>query len=378
MQLNEITHGVLMKTKQQYVDSKRSGFHFGKEFGNKIKFKGYEIKNRKDIIKQSNKSQVRFSDAVEKRASTLYSSFVKNVDFNEEPPALFVRPNNKYEYGDGFGREAMFAKAEARGELLTDSWIYGVYEVPRDLEIDVSLAMNNPLPRTNSSDNDVLEAAILKVTRGELNKTHKDFESFIKKTCPGFTSGRVTKLVNNLKDRYTSSLPVYHQSVTGYSSETLMTDWVKNHWSDADKYDFQLNLSGRGQQAVLSKNTDRYTDVITSNIYWRRKITSALHRFAETGKPTDFIMLEPGKVSSVKKLQQARMNTLDCIANHITNLEKLSKQTDKSLTDFRKFFRILGFVPQNNSKKNPEDIKRLVSVMEVNPAYGFEYSEFVL
>ena len=170
-----------MKTKQQYVDSKRSGFHFGKEFGNKIKFKGYEIKNRKDIIKQSNKSQVRFSDAVEKRASTLYSSFVKNVDFNEEPPALFVRPNNKYEYGDGFGREAMFAKAEARGELLTDSWIYGVYEVPRDLEIDVSLAMNNPLPRTNSSDNDVLEAAILKVTRGELNKTHKDYESFIKK-----------------------------------------------------------------------------------------------------------------------------------------------------------------------------------------------------
>ena len=160
MQLNEITHDVLIQTKKHYEDSKRSGFHFGEEFGNKIKFKGYEVKKRKGIIKQSDKSQVRFSDAVDKRASTLYSSFIKNVDFNEEPPALFVRPNNKYEYGDGFGREAMFRKAEARGELLTDSWIFGIYEVPRELEIDVSLAMNNPLPRTNSSDNDVLEAAV--------------------------------------------------------------------------------------------------------------------------------------------------------------------------------------------------------------------------
>jgi len=89
-------------------------------------------------------------------------------------------------------------------------------------------------------------------------------------------------------------------------------------------------------------------------------------------------MLEPGKVSSVKQLHKARKNTLDCIANHITNLEKLSKQTDKSLTDFRKFFRILGFVPQNNSKKNPEDIKKLVSVSDVDVFYAFEYSEFVL
>ena len=101
MQLNEITHDVLIQTKKHYEDSKRSGFHFGEEFGNKIKFKGYEVKKRKGIIKQSDKSQVRFSDAVDKRASTLYSSFIKNVDFNEEPPALFVRPNNKYEYGDG-------------------------------------------------------------------------------------------------------------------------------------------------------------------------------------------------------------------------------------------------------------------------------------
>ena len=77
--------------------------------------------------------------------------------------------------------------------------------------------------------------------------------------------------------------------------------------------------------------------------------------FARTGKPTLFICYEINAISSEEYLRNRRKKFLKSVEKIVSTFEKLSNNASGS--DFRKSFKILGFIPQDQN----ENIKELVS-----------------
>ena len=77
--------------------------------------------------------------------------------------------------------------------------------------------------------------------------------------------------------------------------------------------------------------------------------------YARTGKMTYFICYEINAITSEKSLRNKRKKFLKNVEELVSTFEKLSNNTSGS--DFRKSFKILGFIPQDQN----ENIKELVS-----------------
>ena len=272
----------------------------------------------------------------------LKTSFHAALLITEELPALSEKTHpapKKYILKYGFGR------VHALIELGLDGWFFNVIKKKKSEDSeelvdlsqseweDVSLYENEPVPKKHNKEQNIIDTAIKKIGRGDLDNTETCIFDHLKKIFPN----RPKPSLNRIKEAVMEASNTKQKHT--YYTESKIKLWMKDHSSE----DYVFNGEYDEKRKMYGFSCKHGT--------LNRTFISALKKFAETGHKS-YVVMHFGEVSGNSSMAQKRVLGIN---EYVSIRRSFKEMYGKDI----EFLTLLGAFPQIT---DVEDKKKLVKL----------------
>lgn len=306
-------------------------------------------KMTKELVKLSEVStdtylkQRRQADDIGARAKRLKKSF-EVIDYNQPIPIVRRRKDGTLSLIDAFGRFEMF---DDDGQLF---YPMTVVECGGHAEQQLAGWANRVLVKDDNSMMDNVENIATQVRKRYITATRKNFEEQLDIIEPHKPDEEKLQILSTLVEMFPTTKPVPKANkFISLRTPTIMKNWVKRHFAEADRLGFELGPKGKTK---YSEKSDCYYGVNESGSEIR-KVLSAVDRYVNKGKTTRLLSFVSSKfLTSVKSMKNKRRTTKSSFTKIQNNLDKLY---ENGKPDWNKVIDQMGDIPQHTSenRKNP-------------------------
>ena len=311
----------------------------------KIKNLTKELVKLSDVSTDTYLKQKRQADDISSRANRLKTSFSGGVDYNQQIPIVKRRRNGTLSLIDAFGRFEMFT------DTKQEYWVMAVVECDGNAEDLLASWANRKLEKVDSTMDDNVESIASSVRKRYITDTRKNFEERLDIIEPYKSPEEKLRIINALLEMFPKSKPVPKANkFTSVRTPTVMKNWVKPHFADANRLGFKLAPNGKTK---YSEKADCYYGVNESGSEVR-KILSAVDRYVNKGKTTRLLSFISGRfLTSVKSMKSKRKATKSSFTKIQNNLDKLY---ENGKPDWNEVIDHMGFIPQHTSENIKDPI----------------------
>jgi len=269
-----------MKITKSYLEKNLHKFHVPDEIPVEgVTVIGVEILHRNEINDDVEHSQQRQHDDISSRGKQIENSYRNGgIDFSKPLPIVQLRPDNKHDRIDSFGREAAWQN------LGIDYYPYLVVKC-EDYKSETSLRFwaNRTLPKLDNAERDLVIGCIDLVEKKYIENQESDFRKWLKEVEPYRAKESIERVLTSIKDKLKTKQPKL--KTWTYSDKQIQTKWVDRHWSNPPAYGFKISKDS----SHPNKEGDVYQVSMFAG-YEGRKILKAVQRYVETGKKTEMIL----------------------------------------------------------------------------------------
>tara|TARA_Y100000310_G_C20530972_1_gene738423 strand:+ start:66 stop:1076 length:1011 start_codon:yes stop_codon:yes gene_type:complete len=306
-----------------------------------------EVVKLSDVATDSVLKQSRETDDIGKRVKSLKTSFKGGVDYNQPIPIVKRRKDGTLSLSliDAFGRFEMF------DDNKQEYWVMAVVECGGQAEIQLRGWANRVLPKEPNTMMDNVNNIAKQVEDRYITPTRKNFEEQLDIIEPHKSEEEKLQILSTLMEKFpkTKAVPKEKRFIS-YRTPTIMKNWVKPHFADANRLGFKLAPNGKTK---LSEKADCYYGVNESGSEIR-KVLAAVDRYVNKGKTTRLLSFISGRfLTSVKSMKSKRKATKSSFTKIQNNLDKLY---ENGKPDWNEVIDHMGFIPQHTSENIKDPI----------------------
>ena len=303
-----------------------------------------EVVKLSDVATDSVLKQSRETDDIGKRVKSLKKSF-EVIDYNQPIPIVKRRKNGTLSLIDAFGRFEMF------DDNKQEYWVMTVVECGGQAEIQHRGWANRVLPKEPNTMMDNVNNIARQVRDRYIKPTRKNFEKQLDIIEPHKPEEEKLQILSTLMETFpTTKTPAKEKRFISLRTPTIMKNWVKPHFADADRFGFKLAPNGKTK---LSEKSDCFYGVNESGSEIR-KVLAAVDRYVNKGKTTRLLSFVSSRfLTSVKMLKNKRRATKSSFTKIQNNLDKLY---ENGKPDWNKVIDHMGFIPQHTSENIKDPI----------------------